>query len=208
MAVLAAPSLQHLDIEILDKNNTVSIPHLCRFICDTDSQFRQVHLDFSDTTIGIVAETRSKSIHPKRFRLTITGSISLEEIGNRLSGPLATVEGLAVGWSIIGERHGDQWRGFFNHTRQLKFLLVPWQVALDVAHSFQQDGQGLDMELLPALEIINMDMTTWQAPPLGPNSQDHATIPDAFEPLIAARKNVGRNITLSSLTSLPLRCAV
>jgi len=122
----------------------------------------------------------------------------LEEIGNRLSGPLATVEGLSVGWKITSERRDVQWRGFFNHLRQVKVLQVPWQVALGVAHSFQQDGQEPTVDLLPALEQVNMDMTLWHAqlPRLGPNSQDREGIPDAFEPLIAARKKVGRPITL------------
>ena len=203
MAVLAAPSLQNLTVGILDATNTFSISHLCRFICDTDNQFHRAHLDFLDTRLIIVAETRS--IHAKPFVIAITGPSSLEDIGNRLSGPLATLEKLAIRWSVIGERHGPhclQWRGFFNHTRQLKFLSVSWQVALDVANSFQQDGQELDMELLPSLEIIDMDMNQWHPgrPPPGHNSQDHATIPDAFEPLIAARKKVGHPITLSSST--------
>ena len=203
MAVLAAPSLQNLGVGILDTTDTLSIPHLCRFICDTDNQFCRAHLEFLDTRLGIIAETRS--IHTKPFRIAITGPISLEEIGNKLSGPLATVEKLGIRWNVIGERqgpHGLQWRRFFEHTRQLKFLSVPWQVALDVAHSFQQDGQGLYMELLPDLDIIYMDMKQWYPgrPPPGSNSQDHAIIPDAFEPLIAARTKAGHPITLSSLT--------
>jgi hypothetical protein len=109
------------------------------------------------------------------------------------------VETIAIVWKVIGERRGVQWRKLFNHTRQVKFLSVSWQVALDVGYSFQQDGQ-LDMELLPALELLvimdTTDTTQRYAPPLGPNSQDHATIPDPFEPLIAARKKAGRPMKL------------
>ena len=105
------------------------------------------------------------------------------------------METLAIVRKVIGERRGAQWRNLFNHTRQVKFLPVSWQVALDVAHSFQQDGQ-LDMKLLPALELVIIGMTEWHALPLGPNSQDHATIRDAFEPLVAARKKAGRLMLL------------
>ena len=210
MAALAAPSLQHLHVEILNTTNTFSIPHLCRFTCDAGNQFHRVHLDFSDARVAILAEMCSKSIYAQPFRIIIPGLVSLEEIGNRLSGPLATVEILAIVWKAIGERRGVQWRKLFNHTRKVKFLLMSWQVALDVADSFHQDGQ-LEMELLPALEIINLDMTSWHPTSgarLGPNSQDHATIPDAFEPLIATRKKVGRPITLSSSPGFPVRYAV
>ena len=211
VAVLAAPSLQHLRVGILNVTNTISIPHLCRFICDTDNQFREFHLDFSDNMLGILAETCSKSIYAKPFTVVIPGPVSLEEICNRLSGPLATVETLTVVWKVIGESRGVKWRKLFNHTRQLKSIMVPWQVALDVAHSFQQDGQGLDMELLPALELINVDMRPWHpdgGARLEPNSQDYATIPDAFEPLITAREKVGRPITLSSSTGHPSRYSI
>ena len=213
MAVLGAPSLQHLSVGVLDATNTISIPHLCRFICDTDHQFREFHLDVTDNRLGIVADSEmcSKFIYLKPFKIIIPGPVSLEEICNRLSGPLATVETLTMVWQVIGERRSVKWRKIFNHTRRLKFILVPWQVALDVVHSFQQDGQGLDMELLPDLEIINMDMTPWHpggGSRLGPNDQDHVSIPDAFEPLIAARKKVGRPITLSSSTGHPSRYAV
>ena len=198
MAVLAAPSLQFLDLGILDATNTFSIPHLCRFICDTGHQFHGFHLDFSDISLEILVETCSKSIHAKPFRIIIPELVSWEEICNRLSEPLATVEELSILWKVIAdsERRGVQWCKLFNHTRQLKSLLVTWQVALDVAHSLQQDGQVLDMGLLPDLEQVIMDMTQRHAPPLGSNSQDHATIRDAFEPLIAARKKVGRPIML------------
>ena len=44
IASLAAPSVQHLDVLILDATNTFAIPHLCRFICDADNQFREFQL--------------------------------------------------------------------------------------------------------------------------------------------------------------------
>jgi hypothetical protein len=161
-----------------------------------------VCLDFSDSLLRFTAETHhSKSVvHAQRFTIVIPLPISLEDIGNRLSGPLATVEGLVIWWNIPGERGGGvQWRGFFNHLRQLKLLQVPWQEALDVAHSFQQDGSEPAMDLLPDLGQVDMEMT-WYPPPRGPKRQDHVAIPHAFEPFIAAREKVGRTITLS-LTS-------
>ena len=197
MVVLATPSLQYLNAELIDATHTFPIPHLCRLIRDTDHQFRLVRLDFSDFQLRLTAETHSESVHAQPFRISIPEPISLEEIGKRLAGPLATVEELDIRWTITGEHFGVQWRQFFNHLRQVKVLQVPWQVALDVARSFQQNGQETDMDLLPDLEQINMGMAHWHPPPRGPSSKDHVDIPDAFEPLIAARKRAGRPITLS-----------
>ena len=197
VAVLAAPSLQHLDVRLVD--DTFPIPHLCRLICDTDNHFGLVRLDFVDFELLFTAETRSKSVHAQPFRISIRGRISLEEIGNRLYGPLGTVEELVI--RCIYEHRGVQWRGFFNHTRQVKVLQVSSQMALEVVHSFQQNGQEPAMDILPDLEQINMDMAYWHPP--------HVAIPgpDVFEPLIAARKKVGRPITLSLIRPFS-RCAV
>jgi hypothetical protein len=115
-------------------------------------------------------------------------------MGNRLSGPLATVEELVIRMNISGRTIGVQWRVFFNHLPQVKVLHLPWQVALDVVHSFRQVDQEPEMDLLPALEQVNIDMTLFY--PLQQTSRDQAAIPDAFNPLIAARKKVGRSITL------------
>ena len=197
--VLAAPSLQHLDTELTDEPETDSfpLPHLCRFICNTENQFSLVRLDLSTSQLRFTAETRSKSVHAQSFRIIVPRHIWLVEIGSRLSGPLATVEELVIVWNNTRDRRGIQWGGFFNHLRQVKALQVPCQLALGVARSFQQDGQEPTMDLLPALEQVHMDMdmTQFLPPSLRQNSQDDLT--NAFEPLIAARRKVGRPIMLS-----------
>jgi hypothetical protein len=154
MAVLAAPSIQYLYAELIGATHAFPISHLCRLICDADHQFRLVRLEFWDCQLGFTAETHSKSVHAQPFRIFIPVPISLEEIGNRLAGPLSTVEELVIRWKITGENRGVQWRGFFNHLRQVKVLQVSWQVALDVAHSFQQNDQDITMDLLPDLELV------------------------------------------------------
>jgi hypothetical protein len=197
VAVLAAPSLQLLNLELTDKTYAFQIPHFCRLICDTGNQFRLVRMDFSDSRLRITAETHPKSVHAQPFIISIPEPVSLEEFGNRLSGPLATVEELVIVWSTARDRCGIQWGGFFNHLPQVKVLQVPWQLVLGVVYSFQQDGQEPTMDLLPALEQVNMDMdmTQFLPPSLRRNSQDQVT--NAFERLIAARRKVGRPIMLS-----------
>ena len=70
-------------------------------------------------------------------------------MGNKLSGPLSTVEELVVGpWFT----HRGQWLRFFDYVKQVKFIQVPSEVALDLAQFFQPYGQEPAMDLLPALE--------------------------------------------------------
>jgi hypothetical protein len=196
VADLAAPSLHLLNAEFTDPTNKGHIPHFCRLISDTVPQFRLVRLDFSKYKVQFTAETHSKSVHPQHFKISIPGPIS--SISNILSGSLATVEELVIRWNISGDRRRIvQWCGFMNDIPQVKFLQVPWQLAHDVAHSFQQDDQEPAMDLLPALEQIKMDMTRYYPPPHELISQNHGAIPDAFNPLIDVRKKMGRPITLS-----------
>lgn len=197
---LAAPHMQYLNADIGDTSFTFPIPHLCRFICDTNIQFIFVRLDFSPFQVKFTAETRSKSVQAsasaQSFNIIFPEQTSLEEMGKRLSGPLTTVEELVVEWGMLGSTRRVPWRSIFDHLRQVKFIQVPSQVAADVAQSFQPVGQALAMDVLPALEQVKVQMV--HIPPLSDNyANPYLTIPNAFEPLIAARRRVGCPITLS-----------
>jgi hypothetical protein len=197
---LAAPHLQHLNVDIGDTTYTFPIPYLCRFICDTNIQFDFVRLHFAPFQVKFTAETRPKSGHAsasaQSFNIIFPEHTSLEEMGNRLSGPLTTVEELVVEWGMIGGTRHVQWRRFFDHLRQVKLIQVPSQVAIEVAHAFRPDGQALAVDVLPALEQVKVQMV--HMPPLSDNSMNpYITIPNAFDPLIAARRRVGCPITLS-----------
>ncbi|KAH9062290.1 hypothetical protein EDB87DRAFT_1830498 [Lactarius vividus] len=197
MGSLAVPSLQHLDVEILAPH-TSFVPHLCKFICDAECQFIAVRLDFSidfsGWKLGFFAETCPKSGHPRPFRIIFPEPVLLEEIGFMLAGPLSTVEELVVEWDTsLTTQQGDriQWRMFFNHIRRVKMVQVPSPVALSVAHSIQLGGQEPALDFLPALEHVKVPLT-YLSPIVSKDS-----ILDAFEPLISARKQVGRPIRLS-----------
>ena len=80
----------------------------------------------------------------------------------------------------------------------MKSIQVSSELALDVARFFQLDGQEPAMDLLPALEQVKVQMT--HRPPIGSSDQYtpiRDAIRDAFEPIIAARKHMGRYIILS-----------
>ncbi|KAF8263627.1 hypothetical protein EI94DRAFT_1740533 [Lactarius quietus] len=197
VVVLAAPHLQYLDAQVGGSIDPFPIPHLCNFICNTDKQFTLISLHFSPFQVTFTGETRSKSAHAQSFRIILPGPMPLEELCNRLSGPLTTVEELVVGWDLFAGTRPIDWRQIFEHIQKVKFIEVPSQVALDVAHAFQIDGQETAMDLLPALEQVKVKI--YFPPPTSDSSNiPYLTISDAFEPLIAAREKAGCPITLSS----------
>ncbi|KAH9062272.1 hypothetical protein EDB87DRAFT_1830484 [Lactarius vividus] len=165
---LAAPSLQRLDVDLYDMSNgPFLIPRLCGFIHETG---------FYWGSLGI----------------TSSRPISFERMAQELSAPLSTVEELIVVWDIKQWYNRgrlfqmDQWRGFRYHVPQVKKVRVSAKLALDVAHSFQQEEVPIP-NLLPALERVEV---------LSVTGRDDL-ICDAFEPLITARERAGRPVRLS-----------
>ncbi|KAH9062289.1 hypothetical protein EDB87DRAFT_1830497 [Lactarius vividus] len=162
VAVLTAPSLQNLNIAVGSRSlaDDFPIPHLCRFIRDTDNQFITIRLDFSRWRFKFSAGTGSQSVHNQHFSMTIPAHVSLEQLGRELSGSLSTVEELIIGWQTwTFERRSiqpDQMRGFYHYLPQVKIVQVPAGVALDVARSFKGDGGLPLLYLLPALERIEV----------------------------------------------------
>ncbi len=193
---LAAPSLQRLDATLYGSSRSFfPIPHLCKFICDTGCQFTAVRLEFSRSKLKFYAGTGSQSVDDQPFRIIIPEPVSLQQMGQELSGPLSTVEELIITWDVEpwfteGRVQTDQWRGFCHHVPQMKKVQVPAQVAIDVAHSFQQDCQEPVLGLLPALERVDVRSVVGR-------DALYASVRDAFEPLIAARQLAGRPIVLS-----------
>ena len=192
LVALAASSLQYLETKLTGGTGLFPIPHLCKIICDSDNQFNWVHFDFSYSGFTFTAGKCSGSVHAKPFTITHDGDISLEEMGNKLCGPLSTVEELVVG---RGYRYRPrvQWHRFFDYVQQVKFVQVPSEVALYFAPLFQLDGQEQAIGILPVLEQIKVQMYR----PLIESGDQYAPIRDAFEPIIAARKQMGRHIFLS-----------
>jgi hypothetical protein len=202
VVVLAAPSLQHLDAKLYGQSESAfPIPHLCKLIRSSECQFTTIRLVSSRSKLKFYAGTGSESINDLHFRIIIPEPVSLQQIGQELSGPFSTVEGLTITldepW--IRETQGPslmvQWREFFHHVPQVKMVLVPAEEAHNVSHAFQQNGQEPAMGLLPALEKVKVDMR--YRPHIASSRSDlYASIRDSFEPLIAAREQVGRPVTL------------
>jgi hypothetical protein len=190
---LTAPSLQHLDVEICVQSPRYSnIPPLCKFICGTGSQFIAVHLGLFRQILEFSAETSPKSDHsPSRpFRIYFPHPVApLEQLGDKLSGPLSTVEEVVVVWHAdLSTKHCIPWPAFFRHLRRVKMVQLPSEEALNVAHSFQISGL---LDLLPTLGQIKVHITSYD------RSNKYKSIRNAFKPLIAARQQVGRPIKLS-----------
>ncbi|KAH9071571.1 hypothetical protein EDB83DRAFT_2364753 [Lactarius deliciosus] len=121
VAVLAGPSLRRLDVGLdssSEINGTTSgfpIPHLCRFIRDTDNQFITVCLAYSLPQLGFSAGTGPQSVQDHHISIVSHGQLSLEQLGRELAGPLSTVEELIIKlepWSFDRYVQPDQLRGF------------------------------------------------------------------------------------------------
>jgi hypothetical protein len=193
---LVAPSLQHLDAEYYSDNAISPLPQLCKFICYSDCQFKAVLLYLSES-VRFGGETSYKSGDGQpAFRISIPVPIPWEQIGQMLSGPLSTVEELVVGWGFPGPQYDHiDWRALLIHIPQVKVVQVDYQVALGVADAFQLNGQEPALDLLPSLEYVNVQFP----PSILEYARNISYIPirDAFEPLIAARQQVGCPINLS-----------
>ena len=202
VVALAAPSLQRLDVEIYRTSPEFPIPQLCKFIRDTENQFVGVSLYLFQEKLQFSADTGLTPDYAQSFNIIFPRPfVQLEEIGNKLSGPLSTVEELVIECRShhrlgmkLHTKHHIQWEGFFNHLPQVKVIRVAADVANEVAHSFKRGGH---LSLLPSLEEVKVDLTHL---PIGSYMDSQfKTIRDVFKPLIATRKQAGRRVILSPL---------
>jgi hypothetical protein len=143
--------------------------------------------------IEFSAETSPKSDHAssRPFRILFPQPVApLDQLGDKLSGPLSTVEEVVIVWDADRSTTEPciQWRALFRHLQRVKTVQLPSEEAINVAHSFRVGGL---LGLLPALGQIKVHMA-------GHDRDDkYKSIRTAFKPLIAARKKVGRPVVLS-----------
>jgi hypothetical protein len=199
-----APSLQRLDVEYYRETADFPLPQLCKFICDSECQFKVVRLCLLSLGIELIAETLSESDHAPPFKISIPWPSILptiwEQLGQMLSWPLSTVEELSIEWELpfgsLTEANSVQWRGLFNHIPKVKTVQVYSQLALSVAHSFQLYGQPI-LDLLTHLEQVKVYFPPFVFGSM--RTDQYASICDAFKPLMVARRQVGRPIKLSRI---------
>ncbi|KAI9446107.1 hypothetical protein H4582DRAFT_2093831 [Lactarius indigo] len=194
---LAAPLLQHLNAALCGQSlRSFPISHLCKFICDAECQFTDVSLGLGQK-LKFCAGTSSQSpvgVDVQPFTIIIPEPVSLKQLGRELSGPLTTVKELTIAWDCEPWRRNGriqryQWGEFCKHVPQVKKVQVPAQVARDVAHSFQQGDQEPVLDLLPALELVEVFSA------VGVDGL-YKPICDAFSPLLDSRRLAGRPIRL------------
>ena len=190
---LAAPSLQHLTAKLYDEPQAphyiFPIPHLCKFIRDSDYHFTTIclRLSFSTSEFKFFSGTVSQSVTDQPFNISVPRHVSYKQMGQELSGPLSTVKELNItrDWGLI---QTDQWRGFFHHLPRLKVVRIPVIIADDVAHSFQKDDLEPALDLLPSLQRIVIERWVTE--------EDVEFARHSFGPLMVARERAGRPIGL------------
>jgi hypothetical protein len=200
---LAAPSLQHFKA-VLDsaffRPHIFPIPHLYRFICDTGCQFTAVRLSFGRSLrLEFHMGTDSELVNDHQpFTITLPWYVplDLEQMSQELSGPFSTVEGFIITQDDPSDHKGQalyvpkiQWRGCLYHLPQVKTIWVPATMAISLVRSFQLDGLQPVLDLLPALERVEVSPVEVSSVEVGKDELE-----SAFEPLISARQRAGRPI--------------
>lgn len=207
---LAAPSLRQLKAELDDASRRAHIfpiPHLCRFIRDTGCQFTVVRLSFARSLrLEFHMGKGSQLVNDHQpFTISLPWFVSLdvEKMSQELSGPFSTVEGLIITqddpldpfcqWNKYqqGDVQRVQWRGFLYHLPQVKTIWVPATMAITLVRSFHLNGLEPVLDLLPALERVEVSPVEVRAVEVGKDELE-----SAFEPLMSVRKRAGRPIEI------------
>ncbi|KAH8982440.1 hypothetical protein EDB92DRAFT_1894544 [Lactarius akahatsu] len=168
---------------------------VCRFIRETECQFTAIRLGFSNEKLAFHAGMGSRPADDQPFKMIFPENYSLPADGPRALRSVVHRRGThrREGCQrVVRGTHpnGSMARILLPCPTQVKTVQVRVRVsarlALDVAHSFQQDGEPIP-NFFPALERVEV---------LSVAGRDDL-ICDAFEPLITARQREGRPVRLS-----------
>ena len=197
---LASPSLQHFTAELYDPSHMIfPIPHLCKFIRDSECHFISICLSFSYASeFKFCAGTVSQTFNDQPFiNISLPRIVSLRQMGQELSGPLSTVEELNITrdvcpWELEPSIQADGWRGFFYHLPRLRVVRMPVRLTYNVAHAFKEDDLEPTLDLLPALQRVEIERCSRR-------DKDVESVCRDFGPLMAVRERAGRPIGLDFL---------
>ncbi|KAI0253460.1 hypothetical protein BJV78DRAFT_1194562 [Lactifluus subvellereus] len=207
VAGLAAPSLKSLQVMCYDHTGTAfSISHLSRFIRDVKRRVSAVNINIG---CGHFTISMLHSIDDSPFKIEIipqgvaTLILQIVTALSTLSATLATVEELLLTaasnteapsfpwWILTGP---ILWRGLLENFCNVKILRIRGTVLLDVVKFLEQDDGKSALDLLPALEQIELYAAV-RHEVLG-ESQPASRF-EWFEPFAAARQRAGRPVKVS-----------
>ncbi|KAI0251460.1 hypothetical protein BJV78DRAFT_1211772 [Lactifluus subvellereus] len=192
LAGLATPSLQDLHIVLSDYSITLPIPHLSRFIHDEGRPVFATRVKFTGLSLDI---SLLHSTNDPPSRITVPGTmISMARISTALSATLATVEDLFLTCSFQPEtlwlsEGSNSYREALGQFPNVKILRLRHALVLSVTEFLRQDDGELALDVLPALEEIELDAGGYHELV---NESQRASALDNFGPFVAMRQRMGR----------------
>ena len=198
---ISAPRLERLQIEFFNQL-TFSTPRLLHFVGATENlRFKIAKLRFYDEVVyvGVYPHEEAEIYAPlftfKCCHLDWQVS-SAAQICNPLSPVFSAVEHLTLEHSEhkrSSEEHNEvdrtEWRKLLSSFRNVKTLRIATGLVEELSRCLQLDDGELPLELLPELQELTYSGT-------GDTS-------NAFTPLIDARQNAGRPLTLVRRSPTP-----
>ncbi|KAI9449944.1 hypothetical protein F5148DRAFT_1245257 [Russula earlei] len=149
VAGLSTPSLQDLYVSLRHDTPTLPVSHLSAFIQDTGILFFAAQLEISQASLSISMLAHSHPTEDPAFRVAVTKTSSITQIGGALSSMLTTVEDVFVTPSLsAGGPSGSPLKvdrvalsELFEQLRNVKTLRVRHGLESEVAAILQQDRQ-------------------------------------------------------------------
>ena len=194
---ISTPRLEKLLIAFFNQL-TFSVPRLLHFVDTAESlRFKTAELEFSDKNVDVgvypheEAEMYSLSITVRCYHLDWQVS-SAAQIFNALSPVLSEVEHLTLEHQVhwqSSEEHNEvdrtEWRKLLTSFRNVKTLRIAKGLVEEFTRCLKSDDGEHPLQILPELQ----ELTYF----------GNGDTSDAFTPLIEARQNAGRPLTLVRL---------
>ena len=194
---ISAPRLEKLELEFFNQL-TFSIPRLLHFVNTAENlRFKSARFEFSDKNVDVEVYPHEEA---KMYALSITVNCchldwqvsSAAQIFNVPGPVLSAVEHLTFEHkehSRSFEAHNEvdriEWRKLLSSFRNVKTLRIARGLVEELSRCLKSDDGELPLEVLPELQELMYSGS-------GDNS-------DAFTPLVDARQNTSRPLTLVRL---------
>jgi hypothetical protein len=201
-ACLAAPSLQELHITpyhfSFDPESPIT--YLPRFVRNVGKPFFSAQLNNSRAGINLVMSTYSHSADDPPFIFIVNPMPQIYLEDDVFSAALATVQVVFVVPPFkavaIRMRSRFPWPSFFKLFRNAKTLRVSHGMEREVGNILRPDNEGFSLQLLPALEEIELNTTTRPGTPTRIDEDQLGPIVGPFKPFMDARQQAGHPVNL------------
>ena len=202
MSCLAAPSLQGLRIALgatRSGEGLLLAPQLSNFILNIAKPFSQSRAQLNTSSEGITFFMLTRA-HPP-FKLILNPPTSLEQLGHVFHATFARVKDVFITspfspMTVPPLAPHIRWREFLRAFKTAKTLRISpgrEKAILDIL----QEGRGeFSLYLLPALEEIVLNATTYPNSPTQVDEEQRAAILGLFKPLVDQGKRKGRTVNV------------